>query len=110
LPSTLHLFFTVLHATCTHIDQFLDSSRYIPDTGPLDLMWIPNDAFGGLAPSTTTTTTTPNNDIEVGLDASDEDGSSDTIGEREDAIKVEDDDELQADADMDVADDVDQWL
>jgi hypothetical protein len=47
-----------------------------------------------------------NNDVEVGLDASDDDDddSSDTIGERD--VKVEED----QDADMDVADDVDQWL
>ncbi|KAH7385216.1 hypothetical protein DE146DRAFT_194267 [Phaeosphaeria sp. MPI-PUGE-AT-0046c] len=88
-------------------EMFLDASRNIPDAGgPLELSWIPNDAFGGLK----STTTTKLQATEVDADHSDGDSSA-TVAE-EDLHQHEDaNDNRQADdADMDVADDVDQWL
>jgi hypothetical protein len=84
--------------------MFLDQSLRIPDVGKLDLEWVPNDAFGGLNPSTTTTDAAPTG-------AEDDDDSSATVGETD--IKVEEEDGQPigvTDADMDVADDVDQWM
>ncbi|KAG9195218.1 hypothetical protein G6011_00338 [Alternaria panax] len=85
-------------------EDFLDQSLNIPDVGKLDLAWVPNDAFGGLRSVTTT------NDASAAK-YDDDDDSSATIGEQE--IKVEEDEGHQTggvDADMDVADDVDEWL
>jgi hypothetical protein len=85
--------------------MFLDQSLNIPDVGKLDLAWVPNDAFGGLR-SVTTTTDASNAHFEK----DDDDDSSATIGEQE--IKTEEDEDRQMggiDADMDVADDVDEW-
>ncbi|KAI4643407.1 uncharacterized protein J4E78_009876 [Alternaria triticimaculans] len=86
-------------------ETFLDQSLNIPDVGKLDLAWVPNDAFGGLKSVTTT------DDAPTALHDDDGDDSSATIGEQE--IKVEEDEDRQmggVDADMDVADDVDEWL
>lgn len=84
--------------------MFLDQSLQIPDVGKLELAWVPNDAFGGLEPSTTTVSTAQ-------ARAEDDDDSSATVGEAD--IKDEEDDGQLiggADADMDVADDVDRWM
>ncbi|KAL5116157.1 hypothetical protein ACEQ8H_005933 [Pleosporales sp. CAS-2024a] len=88
-------------------ETFLDNSRRIPDTGPMEISWIPNDAFGGLPASTTTV------HADTGPEARAEDGASDgessgTVGE--DVKDEDDEDEKPADLDMDVAEDVDQWL
>jgi hypothetical protein len=86
-------------------EAFLDQSLNIPDVGKLDLAWVPNDAFGGLRSVSTT------NDVPTANYDDDGDDSSATIGEHE--IKVEEDEDRQmggVDADMDVADDVDEWL
>ncbi|CAI9631861.1 unnamed protein product [Alternaria burnsii] len=85
-------------------EEFLDQSLSIPDVGKLELAWVPNDAFGGLKSVTTTTDASAAN-------YDDDDDSSATIGEQE--IKVEEEEGHQmggVDADMDVADDVDEWL
>jgi len=85
-------------------EEFLDQSLSIPDVGKLELAWVPNDAFGSLKSVTTTTDASAAN-------YDDDDDSSATIGEQE--IKVEEDEGHQmggVDADMDVADDVDEWL
>lgn len=93
-------------AHCDHVLiglQFLDESRRIPDIGKLDLSWVPNDAFGGIKSST------EKPDVTVASD----DGSSAAIGEQEnnDGASAEVEQQGSAvDADMDVADDVDQWL
>lgn len=86
-------------------EMFLDESRTLSDVGKLDFSWVPNDAFGGLK---TTTIETEDADVSDGE-------SSATVGE-DDAkpaidsiVKAEQDDDKD-DADMDVADDVDQWL
>jgi hypothetical protein len=86
--------------------QFLDASlsHSIPDASPLDLSWIPNDAFGGLKPSSTTLSTKnadPDSDTESLLDDVHEHNNT------SDVLKI---DEAQIDADMDVAEDVDEWL
>ena len=75
--------------------------------GILDLSWIPNDAYGGIksAPATSTT----NN----GETSDNDDDSSTTIGEQDNKASVAETEQQPAnvvDADMDVADDVDQWL
>ena len=94
--------------------MFLDESLSIPDVGKLDLAWVPNDAFGGLHAATTTTTTdAAHASVEDGNDDNDDndDDSSATIGETD--VKIEEHEGQQvggADADMDVADDVDQWM
>lgn len=89
--------------------QFLDNSRQIPDTGPLELSWIPNDAFGGLPASTTTKYTDADASLEI--EASDDDDSSHTIEDDDTKVKPEpEEDAHAADSDMDVADDVDQWF
>jgi hypothetical protein len=87
----------------THL-QFLNESLNIPDVGKLALAWVLNDAFGGLKPITTTT------EEAAAAENDDDDASLATIGEQE--IKVEEEQavKVEADADMDVADDVDQWL
>ena len=85
--------------------MFLDDSLLIPDIATLHVAWVPNDAFGGIEPSTTTPCENP-----AMFEESDDDSSA-TDGEAN--IKVEvDDTELVEDpeADMDVADDVDRWL
>ncbi|KAF2818463.1 hypothetical protein CC86DRAFT_364350 [Ophiobolus disseminans] len=99
-----------------HAESFVDLSRNIVDTGPLELFWVPNEAFGGIKPSTTTTTT-QDADVQPEAHASDDDDSSATIGEQEDAVDTKKEADMEAeesgqtaDADMDVADDVDQWL
>ena len=67
----------------------------------MELSWIPNDAFGGIKSAA------PKQDDAA---AGSEDGSSATVREGEtDVGKVEMEEE-RGDADMDVADDVDQWL
>jgi hypothetical protein len=88
-----------------HRQQFLDQSLNIPDIGKLALAWVPNDAFGGLKAVTTTT-----EEEEVAADNDDDDDSSATVGEHE--IKGEEEQavKVEMDADLDVADDVDQWL
>ncbi|KAH7371142.1 hypothetical protein BKA66DRAFT_470221 [Pyrenochaeta sp. MPI-SDFR-AT-0127] len=85
-------------------EMFLDDSRNIPDVGKLELAWIPNDAFGGIKSSTVTSAADNGN----GSD----DESSATIEELEKPVgPVEADQQGSgADADMDVADDVDQWM
>ncbi|CAO2653565.1 Nn.00g029760.m01.CDS01 [Neocucurbitaria sp. VM-36] len=99
-------------------EMFLDESRSIPDVGILDLSWIPNDAFGGIVSTSTTSTS---NNVELGGNgqgsdngefSSDDDDSSATVGEQDNKDAVETDQQPAhfADADMDVADDVDQWL
>ncbi|KAF1937375.1 hypothetical protein EJ02DRAFT_385846 [Clathrospora elynae] len=80
-------------------EMFLDESRNIPDVGKLDVSWIPNETLDGIKP---TAVTSPSDD-----------DSSATIGEQDIKIEGATDAEQQgsgADADMDVADDVDQWL
>ncbi|KAL6708105.1 hypothetical protein ACN47E_003539 [Coniothyrium glycines] len=86
-------------------EMFIDSSLHIPDIGKLELSWVPNDAFGGIKPSSK-----PDN-------GASDDESSATMGEQdiklenEQTIKVEFDQHANSnDADMDVADDVDEWL
>lgn len=84
--------------------MFLDQSLQIPDVGKLDLAWVSNDAFGGLEPSTTTVGT-------AHAKAEDDDNSSATVGEVEIGDEEDDDQPIGgADADMDVADDVDRWM
>jgi hypothetical protein len=77
-----------------NLRQFLDGANSIPDVGKLELTWVPNDAYGDMQSSK----------AEADAQASDEDSV---------AVKVEDTEADQtsgADVDMDVADDVDQWL
>ncbi|KAF2127766.1 hypothetical protein P153DRAFT_368322 [Dothidotthia symphoricarpi CBS 119687] len=81
-------------------EMFLDSARNIPDVGKLELSWMPNDAYVGL----TSTSSDPNNPAE----ASDHD-SDVTIGGDDEAEDGEQN-VSAADADMDVAEDEDQWL
>jgi hypothetical protein len=90
-------------------EVFLDQSRNIPDTdGPLETSWVPNEAFGGIKPTTTTI-----RDEDTGphhLEESD-DESSGTIKEEHDGGRDEQSNAPDVmDGDMDVADDVDQWL
>jgi hypothetical protein len=81
--------------------QFLDNSHKISNTGPLEFSWVPNDAFGGLK-----STSTPNID-DADFDTSDDESSA-TVAEEE--FDKREENQQAADADMDVADDVDQWL
>jgi hypothetical protein len=101
------------HLTRTNTAQVFYESNNITDVGKLDVAWVPNDAFGGIKSITTTTpeeaAAISNND--------DDDASSATIGEQEfkvdegQDVKIKEEEvEQQGDADMDVADDVDQWL
>jgi len=85
--------------------MFLDESLSIPDVGKLDLAWVPNDAFGGLG---ATAMTTDAAGAPASIEDDNDDDSSATIGETDG--KVEEHDGHGADADMDVADDVDQWM
>jgi hypothetical protein len=74
--------------------------------GPLDITWVPNDAFGGLSPSTTTI---PN---EARSDAG-YPPNLDGTNERDDDVYVkmeESDEQLSSEPDLDVAEDRDQWL
>ncbi|KAF2849777.1 hypothetical protein T440DRAFT_499643 [Plenodomus tracheiphilus IPT5] len=86
-------------------EMFLDESRNLSGVGKLDFAWVPNDAFGGVK----TAARVEDADVSDGE-------SSATVGEDEvkpetegGVVKIEQDDEAE-DADMDVADDVDQWL
>ncbi|KAF1850533.1 uncharacterized protein K460DRAFT_372761 [Cucurbitaria berberidis CBS 394.84] len=85
-------------------EMFLDDSRKIPDVGILDLSWIPNNAFGG-SQSTAAT-------VSIDNDEASDDDSSATIGEQNNKASGAETEQQpgHADADMDVADDVDQWL
>ncbi|KAH7072239.1 hypothetical protein BKA63DRAFT_65597 [Paraphoma chrysanthemicola] len=86
-------------------ESFLDASRTIPDASPLELAWVPNDAFGGL--SSAPTTGTKNAAADGHADASDDDSSA-TVGGDEKADGAEE--SAQQAEDMDVAEDEDQWL
>ncbi|RMZ71923.1 ccch zinc finger and rrm domain-containing [Pyrenophora seminiperda CCB06] len=97
-------------------EMFLDESLTIPDVGKLELAWVPNDAFGGLEAFTTTTVTSGGNDAargdDDGHDDDDDGNDGNGSGGHQQQLKQE---EQQmgsggADADMDVADDVDQWM
>ncbi|OAL47644.1 hypothetical protein IQ07DRAFT_544651 [Pyrenochaeta sp. DS3sAY3a] len=82
-------------------DMFLDASHKIPDVGKLELSWVPNDAFGGIK---TTNSAAEVSDVE----------SDNTIVEHEEsavAVKSEPHGSgSEADLDMDVADDKDEWM
>jgi hypothetical protein len=102
------------HIARTNTAQVFYESNNIPDVGQLELDWVPNDAFGGIK---SITTTTPEEAAAAIDNNDDDDASSATVGEQE--VRVEDDQDVkikdeeveqQGDADMDVADDVDQWL
>lgn len=88
-------------------ETFLDRSRNIPDMdGPLNISWVANEAFGGIKPTTTTV-----KDEDMGphnLEDSDEESSVSVKEEKPGGEGVEHG--IAPDADMDVADDVDQWL
>lgn len=72
--------------------QFLDGAHAIPDVGKLELSWVPADAVGG-----------------VGSTTADDDGQA--SDEEVSEVKQEEQDDAEGvDVDMDVADDVDQWL
>lgn len=76
--------------------QFIDTANQIPDVGKLDMEWVSNDAFGGAKTA------------EEDTGGHDSDGESATLGvKQEDAAT---DEPVGADADMDVAEDEDQWL
>ncbi|KAI8941783.1 hypothetical protein NX059_002984 [Plenodomus lindquistii] len=102
-PTTLILTFKERYQA----EMFLDDSRNLSGVGKLEFSWVPNDAFGGVKTVASTTGAEDGN-------ASDGESSA-TVGDDDvklemscDAVvKVEEDDR---DADMDVADDVDQWL
>lgn len=86
------------------MQQFLDSSRSIPDINhPLDISWIPNDAFTSLS------STTANDANDSGAES---DGTLDGNREAEnsESATAAELHGADADADMDVADDVDRWL
>ncbi|CAE7028209.1 hypothetical protein CFE70_004058 [Pyrenophora teres f. teres 0-1] len=98
-------------------EMFLDESLSIPDVGKLDLAWVPNDAFGGLGATTTPTptTTTDAAPASTGIKLEDDDDdSSATIGEADGHAEEHAGQQTGngggGDADMDVADDVDQWM
>ncbi|KAJ4364519.1 hypothetical protein N0V83_009114 [Neocucurbitaria cava] len=106
-------------------EMFIDDSYDIPGVGVLDLAWVPNDAFGGIKSTEGSSNTTAtgnggrNGHFEAGSsgddddDDDDDDKSSTTIGEHDDnagGTDTEDHTADMADADMDVADDIDQWL
>ncbi|KAF1912783.1 hypothetical protein BDU57DRAFT_550601 [Ampelomyces quisqualis] len=87
-------------------EMFLDASRSIPDVSPLELAWIPNDAFGGIKASTTTAPTkdTVDSDTESLLDERHD------LNNTTERVVEDDVPQAQPDADMDVAEDVDEWL
>jgi hypothetical protein len=76
--------------------QFADASRSIPDAGgPLELAWVANDAFASLAST----------------DASDAESDATVAAEvKQEDDEVEERQKQEEDADMDVAEDGDQWL
>jgi hypothetical protein len=74
------------------LGQFLDAAHAIPDVGKLELSWAPIDASGDVQ------STTADDDAQ----ASDDESAK---------VKEEEQDAAEAiEVDMDVADDVDQWL
>jgi hypothetical protein len=80
--------------------QFADASRSIPDAGgPLELAWVANDAFASLAST------------EAPADASDAESDATVAAEvKQEDDEVEERQKQEEDADMDVAEDGDQWL
>jgi RNA recognition motif-containing protein len=76
----------------TDLWQFLDAAHAIPDVGKLELSWAPTDASGEVQSTT----------VDDDAQASDDESAK---------VKEEEQDAAEAiDVDMDVADDVDQWL
>ncbi|KAJ4308798.1 hypothetical protein N0V94_009206 [Neodidymelliopsis sp. IMI 364377] len=81
-------------------ESFIDTAHQIPDVGKLELAWVPNDAFGGVKTAT------------VDAEGHDSDGEfSGTVeGDGDKGAVAEELTSGAADADMDVAEDEDQWL
>ena len=77
--------------------QFIDTAYQIPDVGKLDMGWVPNDAFRGVKSA------------ELEADGHGSDGESAASGKEENDAAVEEPIKTE-DADMDVAEDEDQWL
>jgi hypothetical protein len=80
----------------TNIGQFLDGAHAIPDVGKLELAWVPNSAFDDMQSA-----------------EADDDGqvSDDESAKVKDEEQKAGDEGIDgADVDMDVADDIDQWL
>jgi hypothetical protein len=83
-----------------NIQQFIDSAYQIPDVGKLELSWVPNDAFGGIKAS----------NAEVEAHDSDGESSATIEGEEKSGENEVEEHGGAVDADMDVAEDEDQWL
>ncbi|CCT61127.1 hypothetical protein [Plenodomus lingam JN3] len=100
-PTTLILTFKERYQA----EMFLDESLHLSDIGKLDFSWVPNDAFGGVRPTTSGAEEPDVSDGESSATVGEEGASA----EIDDGLKVEQEAERE-DVDMDVADDVDQWL
>ncbi|KAF1924916.1 uncharacterized protein M421DRAFT_269127 [Didymella exigua CBS 183.55] len=79
-------------------EAFIDTAHQIPDAGKLEMEWVPNDAFGGAKAA------------EGDAGGHDSDSESATVEVKQENAATDEPVGAAADADMDVAEDEDQWL
>ncbi|KAF3041950.1 hypothetical protein E8E12_008582 [Didymella heteroderae] len=79
-------------------EAFIDTAYQIPDVGKLEMEWVPNDAFGGAKAA------------EGDAGGQDSDSESAAVEARQESAVTDEPAGAAVDADMDVAEDEDQWL
>ncbi|UPX10297.1 uncharacterized protein EKO05_0000964 [Ascochyta rabiei] len=106
-PHTLILTFAERYQA----DSFIDTAHQIPDVGKLDMEWVSNDALGGIKTADADADANTNTNTNAEPDALNSDAESAATVDGPDKRTVAAEDPVGApDADMDVAEDEDQWL